>query len=140
MTEHEPDPGLRRFLEAQEGSYAQALEELQDGQKRSHWMWYIFPQLEGLGRSPTARYYALKSREEVLAYRRHPVLGERLRAVTRTVLAHGGRSVSAIFGQPDDMKFRSSMTLFAAVGHAEEGALSERQSRFSSKANPMLER
>jgi uncharacterized protein (DUF1810 family) len=114
---------LQRFLHAQNESYAQALEELQDGQKRSHWMWYIFPQLQGLGRSPTAIHFGLKSAAEARAYLGHPVLGERLRAVTRTVLAHSERSLSEIFGQPDDMKFRSSMTLFAAVGHAEEGAL-----------------
>lgn len=114
---------LQRFLDAQKESYAQALTELQNGQKRSHWMWYVFPQLQGLGRSPTAIHFGLKSAAEARAYLGHPVLGERLRTATRTVLAHSGRSLSEIFGQPDDMKFRSSMTLFAAVTHADEDAL-----------------
>jgi uncharacterized protein (DUF1810 family) len=117
------DFDLQRFLEAQKQSYAHALEELQNGQKRSHWMWYIFPQLQGLGRSPTAIHFGLKSAAEARAYLGHPVLGERLRTATRTVLAHSGRSLSEIFGQPDDTKFRSSMTLFAAVAHVDEGPL-----------------
>jgi len=112
--------GLNRFVDAQKELYPQALRELQAGQKRSHWMWFIFPQLMGLGRSPTARYFALKSLEEARAYLAHAVLGERLRAVTGAVLAHSDRSLVEIFGQPDDMKFRSSMTLF--VEAAEPGA------------------
>jgi len=116
MTEDEPGADLRRFLEAQERSYSQALDELQKGRKLSHWMWYIFPQLEGLGRSATARYFALKSREEARAYLAHPVLGERLQETTRAVLSHRERSLSYIFGQPDDIKFRSSMTLFVEAG------------------------
>lgn len=123
MMEQSSDFDLQRFLDAQTESYAQALDELQNGQKRSHWMWYIFPQLQGLGRSPTAIHFGLKSAAEARAYLLHPVLGERLRTATRTVLAHSGRSLPEIFGQPDDMKFRSSMTLFAAVAHADEGVL-----------------
>lgn len=114
---------LQRFLDAQKENYAEALKELQKGQKRSHWIWYMFPQLQGLGRSPTAIHFGLKSAAEARAYLRHPVLGERLRTATRTVLAHSGRGLLEIFGQPDDMKFRSSMTLFAAVANADEGAL-----------------
>ncbi len=107
---------LQRFVEAQEHVYAQALAELRAGQKRTHWMWFIFPQIRGLGSSPAAVRYAIGSREEALAYLGHPVLGQRLRAATAAVLRHPGRSVDEIFGYPDDLKFRSSMTLFAAVG------------------------
>lgn len=105
--------GLDRFVDAQKDLYPQALRELQAGRKRSHWMWFIFPQLTGLGRSPTAQYFALKSLDEARAYLAHPLLGERLRAVTGAVLAHSNRSLGEIFGEPDDMKFRSSMTIFA---------------------------
>ena len=106
---------LCRFTLAQEGIYARALSELRRGQKQSHWMWYIFPQLDGLGYSETTRYYAIKSREEAVAYLNHPILGPRLVACAKNVLRHKGRSVSDIFGYPDDVKLRSSMTLFAAV-------------------------
>ena len=103
---------LNRFLSAQEGVYTRALAELKDGQKRTHWMWYIFPQIDGLGYSPTAKFYAIKSREEARQYLNHPVLGKRLLECTEAVLAGKGRSVSEIFGYPDDLKFKSSMTLF----------------------------
>ena len=106
---------LKRFTSAQEDAYARALSELRRGQKRSHWMWYIFPQLDGLGHSAKTRYYALKSREEARAYLKHPLLGKRLIECAETVLDIEGRSVTAIFGSPDDAKLRSSMTLFAAV-------------------------
>jgi uncharacterized protein (DUF1810 family) len=110
------DPfGLSRFTTAQEGSYDTALAELRGGQKRSHWMWFIFPQIDGLGHSPTARFYAIRSRDEARAYLRHPVLGPRLVACAEALLALEGRPASAIFGFPDDMKLRSSMTLFACV-------------------------
>ncbi|QGG92100.1 DUF1810 family protein [Agrobacterium sp. MA01] len=114
---------LERFVEAQRETYAQALRELQGGLKRSHWMWFIFPQLEGLGRSPTAQRFALRSLDEARAYLAHAILGERLRTVTRAVLAHQDRSLVEIFGQPDDMKFRSSMTLFAAAADPEDTAI-----------------
>ena len=91
------------------------LAELRAGRKRSHWMWFIFPQLRGLGHSPTAQYFAIRSRAEAEAYLRHPVLGARLRECTRLVNAVEGRGVGDIFGFPDDLKFRSSMTLFAEV-------------------------
>jgi uncharacterized protein (DUF1810 family) len=114
---------LERFVEAQRETQAQALRELQGGLKRSHWMWFIFPQLEGLGRSPIAQRFALRSLHEARAYLAHPILGERLRTVTRAVLAHPDRSLLEIFGQPDDMKFRSSMTLFAAAADPEDAAI-----------------
>ena len=106
---------LNRFKAAQERIYGTVLAELKGGQKRTHWMWFIFPQIDGLGHSPTARHYAIKSREEARTYLDHPVLGSRLLECAQAVLAVEGRSASAIFGYPDDMKLKSSMTLFAAV-------------------------
>lgn len=106
---------LNRFLSAQEGVYERALAELKDGQKRSHWMWFIFPQIDGLGYSPTAKRYAIKSKEEARHYLNHPVLGRRLLECTDAVVALKGTSLSVIFGYPDDVKFRSSMTLFETV-------------------------
>ena len=110
MDEDHSPVDLQRFMDAQRDTYAQALRELQGGRKRSHWMWFIFPQLEGLGRSPTAQHFALRSLHEARAYLVHPILGVRLRDATRAVLAHRDQSLLKIFGQPDDMKFRSSMT------------------------------
>lgn len=110
------DPhNLKRFLEAQNPLYPRVKAELRSGQKTGHWMWFIFPQLRGLGRSPMANEYGISSREEALAYLQHPILGERLRECTRLVYSVEGRSVNEIFGYPDDLKFRSSMTLFANV-------------------------
>jgi uncharacterized protein (DUF1810 family) len=106
---------LRRFLDAQEGDYERALAEIQSGQKRSHWMWYIFPQLDGLGFSPTAKRYAIKGIEEARAFLDHPVLGPRLLACSEAVLGVEGKSATQVFGSPDDLKLRSSATLFAAV-------------------------
>jgi uncharacterized protein (DUF1810 family) len=106
---------LKRFLTAQEGVYEQALAELKVGRKRTHWMWFIFPQIDGLGYSPTAKRYSIKSREEGQQYLNHPVLGKRLVECTEAVLALKGGSVSEIFGYPDDMKFKSSMTLFEKI-------------------------
>lgn len=106
---------LQRFVAAQAPVYEQVCAELRAGRKQTHWMWFVFPQIEGLGRSATARKYAISSREEATAYLRHPVLGARLRECTRLVNQVEGRSIHEIFGSPDDMKFRSSMTLFAAV-------------------------
>ena len=107
--------GLNRFLSAQEGVYERALAELKSGQKRTHWMWYIFPQIDGLGYSPTAKLYSIKSGEEARQYLSHPVLGKRLLECTEAVVALKGRSLSEIFGYPDDLKFKSSMTLFEKV-------------------------
>jgi uncharacterized protein (DUF1810 family) len=106
---------LQRFLDAQASVFDSARRELQQGRKRGHWMWFVFPQLKGLGRSPMAQEFGISSREEAQAYLDHPVLGQRLRESVRLVLAIEGRSVTQIFGYPDDLKFRSSMTLFAAV-------------------------
>jgi uncharacterized protein (DUF1810 family) len=106
---------LNRFLSAQEGVYERALAELKGGQKRTHWMWFIFPQIDGLGYSPMAKRYALKSREEARQYLNHPVLGKRLLECTEAVVALRGGSVSEIFGYPDDLKFMSSMTLFENI-------------------------
>ncbi|MBA9071001.1 uncharacterized protein (DUF1810 family) [Methylobacterium sp. RAS18] len=104
---------LNRFVEAQDGLYADALAELRSGRKQSHWMWFIFPQIAGLGSSAMARRYAIRSLAEAQAYLAHPLLGERLRTCTRAANAWEGRSAHALFGAPDDVKFRSSMTLFA---------------------------
>ena len=105
---------LQRFVEAQDGIYEQVLRELRAGRKTSHWMWFVFPQIEGLGYSSMAQRYAIGSRAEAEAYLKHPVLGPRLRECTALVNGVEGRSLHQIFGSPDDMKFRSSMTLFAA--------------------------
>lgn len=110
---------LNRFVLAQRGDYERALQEVQAGRKRTHWMWYIFPQIDGLGSSPTAREYAIKSADEARAYLAHPVLGPRLLACAEAALANEGRSVREIFGSPDDLKLRSSATLFAHVSPAD---------------------
>lgn len=104
-----------RFLTAQEPVFATALAELRRGRKESHWMWFIFPQLRDLGRSATARHYGLSGLQEARMYLAHPVLGPRLVQVTEAVLAIQGRSLFEIFGSPDDLKFRSCMTLFSEV-------------------------
>jgi uncharacterized protein (DUF1810 family) len=106
------EDNLQRFVAAQEPVIGRVLDELRTGRKTSHWMWFVFPQLQGLGRSPMAQRFALSSRTEAEAYLRHPLLGPRLRECTRLVNAVEGRSVEEIFGHPDDLKFRSSMTLF----------------------------
>jgi uncharacterized protein (DUF1810 family) len=111
---HDPHD-LDRFVRAQEGQYAQALAELRAGRKRTHWMWFIFPQLDGLGSSAMARRYAIRSLDEARAYLDHPVLGPRLVACAEAVLAVQGRSVREIFGTPDDLKLCSCATLFAEV-------------------------
>jgi len=115
------DPhSLQRFCDAQNPVYQQVCAELRSGQKQSHWMWFIFPQMRGLGRSATATKFGIASREEAEAYLQHPILGPRLRECTRLVNLIDGRSINQIFGSPDDLKFRSSMTLFAAVAPGEQ--------------------
>ena len=110
------DPyNLARFVTAQQDTYARALSEIRAGQKRSHWMWYVFPQVDGLGYSATARRYSVTSAAEAEAYLRHPVLGPRLAACAEAVLRVNARSARDVFGSPDDLKLRSSATLFAAV-------------------------
>jgi uncharacterized protein (DUF1810 family) len=107
------DPfNLARFVDAQSTEYEQVLRELRAGRKQSHWIWFIFPQLKGLGRSSTAEYYGIGSRDEAEAYLAHPVLGPRLRECTVLVNRLEGRTIDEIFGFPDNLKFRSSMTLF----------------------------
>jgi uncharacterized protein (DUF1810 family) len=112
MTEADPFE-LERFVTAQERVFETVLAELRAGRKRSHWMWFVFPQLAGLGRSSTARFYGISSLDEACAYLAHPVLGPRLDLCTRIVLASESPSLHAIFGSPDDLKFRSCMTLFS---------------------------
>ena len=108
------DPfNLQRFVEAQNPVFTQVTSELRDGEKQSHWMWFIFPQVQGLGSSPLARKYAISSLAEAKAYLNHPVLGPRLKECVQLVLAVNGRTVGQIFGTPDDLKFRSSLTLFS---------------------------
>lgn len=114
----EDDPfELARFVEAQDPVFDTVLAELRAGRKKTHWMWFVFPQLRALGRSPTANFYGISSLDEARAYLAHPVLSERLVLATRAVLGLQARSAHDIFGSPDDLKFRSSMTLFnEAVG------------------------
>jgi uncharacterized protein (DUF1810 family) len=107
------DFNLQRFVDAQRAIYEQAESELRSGRKESHWMWYIFPQIKGLGRSPMAKKFAVSSRDEARAYLDHPVLGPRLRECTRLVALVNGKAIEEIFGYPDHRKFHSSMTLFA---------------------------
>ena len=115
-----PDPfNLQRFVDAQASVYAEVLDELARGRKTTHWMWFIFPQLQALGRSGKARYYGLASKEEAAAYLRHPVLGERLRQCVDLLRGLEQTDPHAIFGSPDDLKLRSCLTLFAAVAPGE---------------------
>ncbi|MCA8830425.1 DUF1810 domain-containing protein [Hymenobacter pini] len=108
-------PNLQRFLDAQQRDYATALGEIKGGRKRSHWMWYIFPQVQGLGYSETARFYAIQSQQEAQAYLQHPVLGPRLQEISAALLTLESNDATRIMGSPDDVKLKSSMTLFAAL-------------------------
>ena len=110
---------LERFIDAQAPIYAQALGELRAGQKQSHWMWFIFPQIAGLGQSPTSRAYAIQSLQEAQAYLSHPVLGARLHECCQTLMNARGNSARDIFGSIDAMKLRSCLTLFAEADHDE---------------------
>jgi uncharacterized protein (DUF1810 family) len=115
---------LQRFLDAQEGEFETALAEIKRGRKSSHWMWYIFPQIDGLAFSSTSKHFAIKSSDEAKAYLDHPILGPRLMACAEAALAIEGKSATEIFGSPDDMKLRSCATLFAHVSPA--GSVFER--------------
>ncbi len=106
---------LQRFVDAQASVYPQVYAELTAGLKRSHWMWFIFPQIAGLGSSPTAQHFAIQSMDEATAFLAHPILGPRLRECTSLVLNHPNRSAAEIFAYPDDLKFHSSLTLFAVA-------------------------
>jgi uncharacterized protein (DUF1810 family) len=110
---------LDRFIAAQEQTYAQALSEIRAGRKRSHWMWFIFPQLKGLGASSNAHFYGIDDLAEATAYLQHPILGPRLIEISRALLALPGNNATAVMGGPDDMKLRSSMTLFSRVNGAD---------------------
>lgn len=114
----DPDT-LDRFIAAQRTAYADALSEIRRGRKASHWMWFIFPQLRGLGRTETARFYGLTGIGEATSYLRHPVLGNRLAEISRALLQQPGRDALAIFGKPDDRKLRSCMTVFSKVAGAD---------------------
>jgi uncharacterized protein (DUF1810 family) len=112
--------GLERFVRAQDGVYEQVCAELRSGRKRTHWMWFIFPQIKGLGSSEMAVRFAISSIEEAKAYLEHPVLGDRLRECARIVVGLEGRTAEEIFGYPDELKFHSSMTLFAKAAEISE--------------------
>ncbi len=115
MTSANDPHNLQRFVDAQNTVFEQVCAELRAGQKQSHWMWFIFPQLRGLGNSEVAVHFAITSRDEAQMYLKHPVLGSRIRECTRLVNLVEGRLISQIFGHPDDLKFRSSLTLFASA-------------------------
>jgi uncharacterized protein (DUF1810 family) len=106
---------LSRFVQAQEDNYEQALSEIRSGRKRTHWMWYVFPQIDGLAFSSTAKHYSIKTVEEAQAYLDHSILGPRLRECAEAVIRWGGRSATEIFGSPDDLKLRSCATLFGCL-------------------------
>jgi uncharacterized protein (DUF1810 family) len=127
---------LQRFLDAQEPVFEDVCRELSGGRKRTHWMWFIFPQIKGLGRSPMAEKFAISSREEAKAYLEHPVLGTRLRECARLVNAVDERSIEDIFEYPDYMKFRSSMTLFAQVAPDNEVFNNCLRKYFNGKSDP----
>ncbi len=134
-------PDLQRFLDAQHDIYDQVLSELRSGRKRSHWMWFVFPQIIGLGSSPTAVHFAIQSPDEAKAYLRHPVLGPRLRECTELVNAIEDRTIEQIFGYPDDLKFRSCMTLFANATSDNQVFLDALQKYFNAEPDPLtLER
>ena len=125
MIEDESNSGqLDRFLQAQENDFAAALSEVRSGRKHSHWMWYIFPQLRGLGHSSTSQFYAINDISEAKAFLAHPVLGRRLREITEALLLVEGKTAEEIFGFPDVLKLRSCATLFAHI--SEKGSIFER--------------
>ena len=131
------DPyGLQRFVDAQNPVYDKVCAELRDGRKKSHWMWFVFPQIEGLGSSPMARKFAISSLAEAAAYLEHPVLGPRLTECTRLVNLVEGRSIGHIFGRPDDLKFRSSMTLFARASANNQAFVDALERHFNGEFDP----
>jgi uncharacterized protein (DUF1810 family) len=130
---------LQRFLEAQRDVYECVVRELSAGMKRSHWMWYIFPQIAGLGHSMMAQRYAITSLKEAAAYLEHPILGPRLRECTRLVNAVQGRGIEQIFGYPDYLKFHSSMTLFMMCSADNVLFIEAIDKYFDGKPNPLTE-
>jgi len=127
---------LERFVDAQASSYVQVCGELRAGRKQSHWIWFIFPQMRGLGHSEMAHFYGISSREEAEAYLEHPLLGARLRECTGLVYEVEGRSVDQIFGYPDNLKFHSSMSLFASVAPDEPVFRQALQKYFGGELDP----
>lgn len=119
-----PEKDLIRFLEAQNQMYVKALSEIKKGRKQSHWMWFIFPQLQGLGSSENARYFGIYGIDEAIRYLKHPVLGKHLLEISQALLTVNGKTASDIFGSPDDMKLHSSMTLFA-IAAGDSGSIFE---------------
>lgn len=113
------EQSLQRFISAQANDYETALNEIKSGRKRSHWMWYIFPQIDGLGFSSMAQRYAIKDLNEAIQYLKHPVLGSRLVEISKALLGLPGNNATAIMGSPDDLKLHSSMTLFSLVPDAD---------------------
>jgi len=110
---------MNRFIEAQENNYATALAEIRNGRKQSHWIWYVFPQIRGLGQSETSKYYAIRDLQEAAEYLQHPILGKRLVEISRALLELKEDNAHKIFGSPDDLKVKSSMTLFALMKDAD---------------------
>ena len=127
---------LQRFVDAQNPVYDRVRAELQEGRKRSHWMWFIFPQIAGLGSSPLARRFAISSLSEAAAFLEHPILGPRLAECTRLFNLIEGRSIEQIFGRPDDLKFRSSMTLFARASADNQVFVDALQKHFGGESDP----
>jgi uncharacterized protein (DUF1810 family) len=136
------DPfNLQRFVDAQNPCFESVRSELRDGKKRGHWMWFIFPQIKGLGHSSLAQKFAISSRGEAAAYLSHPTLGPRLRECAQLVTCLKGHSIEQIFGNPDDMKFRSCMTLFAHATQDNKVFIDALQKYFAGKFDPLtLER
>lgn len=128
---------LSRFVDAQASTYDTAMAELRRGQKTSHWMWFVFPQIAGLGRSPTAQFYAIVDLAEARAYVAHPVLGPRLVEAVEALIALPGRDAHAVFGSPDDLKLRSSLTLFQAAA-PEEPVFGQALAKYFSGREDML--
>lgn len=128
---------LQRFVDAQQPVFDAVCAELRAGQKRTHWMWFIFPQIQGLGTSVMARRFAISSLDEAGAYLQHPLLGPRLHACSRLVAMIEGRSIAAIFGYPDDLKFHSSMTLFAQADTDNRIFLDCLRKYFAGKPDPL---
>ena len=138
MTSDRSDPfDLQRFVDAQNPIYDEVCAELRDGRKRGHWIWFVFPQLRGLGSSHMATVFGISSRQEAVAYSDHPVLGARLRECTRLVNLVQGRAIDQIFGYPDDLKFRSSMTLFASVSSDSQVFKDALQKYFAGESDPL---
>jgi len=128
---------LERFVEAQAPVYDRALIELKAGRKQSHWMWFVFPQIAGLGHSPMAQHYAIQNLTEAQAYLTHPLLGARLRECTHIALDVDGKTAHEIFGPPDDLKFRSSMTLFAHAAPDEKLFRTALKKYFGGEEDPL---